>query len=201
MKREIISAQQALAESQHLLNELQKPNRRLHAEADEMKREIISAQQALAESQHLLNELQKPNNQFTEADAHERTVAGASASTRSTEFTDYEKQLSALRDKLALFQAEVKMKDDEIRRLELEIGNAHRCNQQLNAKLGSLSSSSAVELKLVGAVSGYFSVGKNAVCDTNENQQPNARKAAQHRAPKALVEENTHTYAQRNMNA
>uniref|UniRef100_A0A914ZML9 Nucleoprotein TPR n=1 Tax=Parascaris univalens TaxID=6257 RepID=A0A914ZML9_PARUN len=122
-------------------------NRRLHAEADEMKREIISAQQALAESQHLLNELQKPNNQFTEAGDHERTVAGASATTRSIEFTDYEKQLSALSDKLALFQAEVKMKDDEIRRLELEIGNAHRCNQQLNAKLGSLSSSSTVELK------------------------------------------------------
>uniref|UniRef100_A0A914ZJR1 Nucleoprotein TPR n=1 Tax=Parascaris univalens TaxID=6257 RepID=A0A914ZJR1_PARUN len=126
---------------------LELENRRLHAEADEMKREIISAQQALAESQHLLNELQKPNNQFTEAGDHERTVAGASATTRSIEFTDYEKQLSALSDKLALFQAEVKMKDDEIRRLELEIGNAHRCNQQLNAKLGSLSSSSTVELK------------------------------------------------------
>ncbi|VDM42835.1 unnamed protein product [Toxocara canis] len=92
-----------------------------------MKREIISVQQALAESQNLLNELQKPNSQFTEADAHQRTVAGASAINHSSEFADYEKQISSLHDKVTLFQAEIKMKDEEIRRLEFEIGNARRC--------------------------------------------------------------------------
>ncbi|MFH4977582.1 hypothetical protein AB6A40_004291 [Gnathostoma spinigerum] len=55
------------------------------------------------------------------------------------ELEGYENQLISLRAQLNLVQNEAKVKDDHIRQLEDEIGRAHKCNQQLNAKLGSLS--------------------------------------------------------------
>ncbi|VBB31802.1 unnamed protein product [Acanthocheilonema viteae] len=47
-------------------------------------------------------------------------------------------EITSLEANLMLYREQLAMKDARLRQLEEEIGNAHRCNQQLNAKLGSM---------------------------------------------------------------
>uniref|UniRef100_A0A1I8EQ54 Uncharacterized protein n=1 Tax=Wuchereria bancrofti TaxID=6293 RepID=A0A1I8EQ54_WUCBA len=47
-------------------------------------------------------------------------------------------EITSLEANLVLHREQLAMKDVQLRQLEEEIGNAHRCNQQLNAKLGSM---------------------------------------------------------------
>ncbi|KAM3716512.1 RNA-directed RNA polymerase [Dirofilaria immitis] len=51
---------------------------------------------------------------------------------------NHQRQITSLEANLMLHREQLEMKDVQLRRLEEEIGNAHRCNQQLNAKLGSM---------------------------------------------------------------
>uniref|UniRef100_A0A915Q2L1 Uncharacterized protein n=1 Tax=Setaria digitata TaxID=48799 RepID=A0A915Q2L1_9BILA len=51
---------------------------------------------------------------------------------------NYQNQIASLEANLVLYREQLAMKDVQLQRLEEEIGNAHRCNQQLNAKLGSM---------------------------------------------------------------
>ncbi|CAG9531016.1 unnamed protein product [Cercopithifilaria johnstoni] len=51
---------------------------------------------------------------------------------------NHQRQIASLEANLMLHREQLEMKDTQLRKLEEEIGNAHRCNQQLNAKLGSM---------------------------------------------------------------
>uniref|UniRef100_A0AAF5PSH3 Uncharacterized protein n=2 Tax=Wuchereria bancrofti TaxID=6293 RepID=A0AAF5PSH3_WUCBA len=51
---------------------------------------------------------------------------------------NHQRQITSLEANLVLHREQLAMKDVQLRQLEEEIGNAHRCNQQLNAKLGSM---------------------------------------------------------------
>ncbi|VDK72189.1 unnamed protein product [Litomosoides sigmodontis] len=53
-------------------------------------------------------------------------------------------QITSLEANLMLHREQLAMKDVQLRKLEEEIGNAHRCNQQLNAKLGSMVATNGI---------------------------------------------------------
>ncbi|EJD76675.1 hypothetical protein LOAG_16435 [Loa loa] len=59
---------------------------------------------------------------------------------------NHQRQITSLEANLRLHREQLAMKDVQLRQLEEEIGNAHRCNQQLNAKLGSMATINSANL-------------------------------------------------------
>ncbi|TKR87014.1 hypothetical protein L596_011493 [Steinernema carpocapsae] len=96
------------------------------ADKDSATNEMISMSDALSNSQLLLTELQKPKNSYNDE--------GSQGSSSPSESIISNVEIA-------------KLKDDEIKRLEVELGNAQECNQQLMAQMGALAKKDAVELK------------------------------------------------------